>query len=81
LFVRFFVSCIFLDHDNTDQLLQKREKLLAELNEMSDVGDIDTHQHLSSFSKRSLSNNSPCPTKSTDTQDEEGEEGEISESD
>lgn len=63
-----------------DQLVSKRDKLLAQLNEISGSGDADDNSS-STQDKRSLSTNYPNETKSTNSQEDEGEEGEISESD
>jgi hypothetical protein len=56
-----------------DQLRLKRDQLIAELDEITNSGDIDKDQ---SHNKRSISTN-----QLTISQDDEGEEGEISESD
>ncbi|CAF0923602.1 unnamed protein product [Rotaria sp. Silwood1] len=67
-------------HQDMDQLFIKRDKLLAQLNEIS--GSVDNDEDLSSaHDKRSLSTNYSNETKPTNSQDDEGEEGEISESD
>lgn len=57
-------------HQEIDQLFQEREKLVAKLNEMSPSGEMDVG---SSTTTRSC--------QPTNSQDDEGEEGEISESD
>ncbi|CAF2431391.1 unnamed protein product [Rotaria sp. Silwood2] len=66
-----------------DQLFLTREKLLAQLNEISGSGGNDGHSPSTSSSndKRSLSTNYSNEIKPTNSQDDEGEEGEISESD
>lgn len=66
-----------------DQLVLKRDKLLAQLNEISASGDIgqDSTSASSLQDKRSISINNSNQTKPTLPQDDEDEEGEISESD
>jgi hypothetical protein len=64
-----------------DQLRLKRDQLIAELDEITNSGDIDKDQPSSSHNKRSISSNHSNPTQLTISQDDEGEEGEISESD
>jgi hypothetical protein len=55
-----------------DQLFLERDKLLAKLNEITDSGETDEHH---------LSINNSNLMKATNSQDDEGEEGEISEED
>ncbi len=64
-----------------DQLRLKRDQLIAELDEITNSGDIDKDQPSLSHNKRSISNNHSNPTQLTISQDDEDEEGEISESD
>ncbi|CAF1505263.1 unnamed protein product, partial [Rotaria sordida] len=67
-------------NQDMDQLFLTRDKLLAQLNEISNTGDNDEDLS-SSHDKQSLSKNYSNETKPTNSQDDEGEEGEISESD
>ncbi|CAF0753937.1 unnamed protein product [Adineta steineri] len=74
------------DHQNMDQLVQERKQLLAQLQEISVRNDNDEEQQpstssLSSNDKQSIPINQSNQTKLTNSQDDEGEEGEISESD
>jgi hypothetical protein len=70
--IHIYLYLFFLISSDMDQLFLEREKLLAKLNEISDSGDLD-EQHASM--------NNYNPIKATNSQDDEGEEGEISESD
>lgn len=67
---------LLLGHQEIDQLFQERDQIIAKLGEMSRSGDNDVDP--SGYDKRSSSMNS---TQATNSQDDEGEEGEISESD
>ena len=82
---RNLVLCLFyfLDRQDMDQLFLKRDRLLAQLNEISESTDIGNNLSLtsSSHNKQPISKTHSDPTKSVDSQDDEGEEGEISESD
>lgn len=74
---------ISLDSQDIDQSVFKRDKSLAQLNEVSNSGEMgeDSPSTSSSYDKRSIPANNLNQMKPTDSQDEEGEEGEISESD
>ncbi|CAF5142042.1 unnamed protein product, partial [Rotaria magnacalcarata] len=70
----------YSDPQDMDQLFVKRDKLLAQLSEISSSGDVN-EDSLFTQDKRSLSTNYSNETKPTNSQDDEDEEGEISESD
>ena len=79
LFINNEVVC-FLDQQNIGESSTERKQLLAQLHEISVHGDRNDGQlsTASSYNKQPTSAN---PSQPTNSQDEEGEEGEISESD
>jgi len=71
---------LFIDNQDMNRLFLEREKLLAKLNEISDIDETQSSTS-SSHDKRLIPTNHLNQTKSINSQDDEGEEGEISESD